>query len=119
MREIVEEQFNMGQGAELNNMFEAQLNLQRALKNDLTTQEYKTINILSAIDELTEVLRCTPWKPWKKNQSLNLENFKEEIIDLQHFVINLALSADMDAKEFHDLFMKKNFINQGRIKNGY
>ncbi len=74
---------------------------------------------MAAIDELMEAIRETPWKPWKKQQTLNAENFKAEIIDLWHFVINLSLAAGFDAQSLHTNFIIKNKENHKRQDNDY
>lgn len=85
----------------------------------LLTQEYKEKMVLAAIDELMEMLRATPWKPWKINQKYDEENFKEELVDLMHFVMNLMLSCGMSADECAARFIKKNVENHERKIRGY
>lgn len=82
-------------------------------------QEFINIMTLAAIDELMESLRETPWKPWKKKQEFNQEKFKEELIDVWHFVINLSLASGMDERELYERFMLKNAENNNRQKEGY
>lgn len=74
---------------------------------------------LACEQELHEMLRETPWKPWKLNQEWNIDNAKNELIDAQHFIINLALALGMSAYEFHALFNSKNAINRKRLEGGY
>ena len=74
---------------------------------------------LAAIDELMEALREVPWKPWKKKQEFNQELFKEELIDVWHFLINLSLSSGMTSSEVYVRFLEKNKENRKRQKEGY
>ena len=102
-------------------MFEKQVQLQKKLGNEniIRNQQFININILAAIDELMESIRETPWKPWKKEQTFNSENFKNELIDVWHFIINLSLSAGMSSEEVYKRFIIKNKINKKRKQEGY
>ena len=89
-------------------------------------QEFININILACLDELSETLRETQWKNpdliscgWKKTQEFNDENFKEELIDLWHFVINLTEASGMDSNELYERFCNKNKVNHKRQDDGY
>jgi len=73
---------------------------------------------LALIDELMEALRETPWKTWKKQQTLNHDKMKEEIIDAWHFLINLSMAAGMDSSEVYELFLKKSKVNRDRQTAG-
>jgi dimeric dUTPase (all-alpha-NTP-PPase superfamily) len=105
----------------LHGMFKKQIELQVKLgNNDLVgNQKFITEMTLAAVDELMEALRETPWKSWKKNQELNKEAFKEELIDVWHFLINLSLAAGMTSEEVYVRFLCKNKINENRKKEGY
>jgi dimeric dUTPase (all-alpha-NTP-PPase superfamily) len=103
----------------LDKLFELQRRFQADLGNDISSQEYREKMIMACADELFEMLRCTPWKPWKKQQSFNDAEFRKELIDAWHFMINLSLSAGMDAGDIYSSFMKKHAINRERQKDGY
>lgn len=106
----------------LNILFERQLNLQERLGNfplRENHQEFITTQSVALIDEIMEALRETPWKPWKKQQQYNQENFKEELIDAWHFLINLSLASGMNADELFNRFINKNNINHKRQDNEY
>ena len=105
--------------SDLEVMFNKQEQLQARLNNNIKSQEFINIMTLACIDELMESIRETPWKPWKKNQTMNTEKFKNELIDVQHFVINLALSSGMSANEFYQRFMEKNKENHKRQNEDY
>jgi dimeric dUTPase (all-alpha-NTP-PPase superfamily) len=109
---------------ELKEMFEMQERFQNRTGNMPTINhglniEYVKDMSLAAISEVMEALRETPWKPWKKKQEYNQENFQKEIIDLWHFVINLSIASGMDYKELYKKFVDKNKINIERHKKGY
>lgn len=89
-------------------------------------QELININILACFDELSEVMRETAWKNpdyivggWKQGQLLNHKKFKEEIIDLWHFVINLTLISGMGDDELYGRFLVKNKENHERQDKEY
>jgi len=105
----------------LKEMFIKQRNLQQKLGNNniVADTQYIKDMILALIDEATEALRETPWKPWKTNQTYNKTKFREEIIDIWHFLINLSIAADMTSTEVYEMFLKKNKLNQKRKMEGY
>ena len=104
---------------------ELMFDVQRDLQNKLDTyptfmqEQYIKDMVLAAIVELTEILNETPWKPWKKQQELNYENYCKEIADLFHFVINLCIVADINPDMLFELYMAKNRENVVRHKGGY
>ena len=103
----------------LEEMFSMQESLQNTYERDITSQQYCTDNILAALNELHEALRETPWKSWKKQQSLDAEKFKDELIDVWHFYLNLCLFIGMDSNEMYTRYLKKNKENFDRIVSGY
>lgn len=100
-------------------MFHKQEKFQQALGQRVQSQEFRTLQTLAAIVELAEFIQETPWKPWKKDQKLELARAQEELADVQHFVVNLALSLGMDSQTFYAVFMRKNAKNKRRQKEGY
>lgn len=74
---------------------------------------------LALIDEIMEALHETAWKPWKKQQSINLKNFRKELIDAWHFLLNLSLAAFDSATDLHYMFSRKHAINNKRQDEGY
>ena len=108
---------------QLNKLFELQNKLQNKLGTfPLTTknrQAFINIQSLALIDEVMESLRETPWKPWKQQQTHNEENFKEELVDAWHFLINLSIASGMTSEELYIRFTKKNNVNHQRKDEGY
>ena len=81
-------------------------------------QEITKETVLQLFSEVNEVLNEINWKHHADKKEVDISKIKEEIIDIQHFVINLALLWGMDYKEFYDIFVKKNNKNYERfIKN--
>lgn len=114
----------------ISSIYNKQLGLQKRLgysKNELVlNQKFININILALLDELTEALRETQWKNpkvikygWKKTQKFNQENFKNELIDILHFFINLCIASGMEPEEIFNRYFDKNKINFKRQDVGY
>lgn len=106
----------------------AQINLGtwNKIKNESDKQKFVNQMILACQEEIIEIMRETSYKNpnfvefgWKKNQSWNLKNYKEEIIDLWHFVMNLCLVVGMSSEEFFEIYKKKNKENLERWNNDY
>lgn len=117
----------------LGEMFAHQYQLQERLDvykriagNDSMKQKYINQMLLACHEEVTEIMRETAYKNpefvefgWKKGQQANNDNFKKEIIDLMHFVINLALVSGMDSTEFYERYLNKNKENFVRQDTNY
>ena len=70
--------------------------------------------------ETVEALNWLNWKPWKKQQQpWNRYEFLNELIDIQHFLINCALACQCDSEEFTKLFLNKGKENLDRQQRGY
>ncbi len=98
----------------LASIFKLQAEFQERLKTKFN-QEFITTMTVAAIDELMEALRETPWKPWMRQQKFDKEKYKNELVDVLHFFINLCLAADMTAEELYSRYyskMQKNHLRQ-------
>jgi dimeric dUTPase (all-alpha-NTP-PPase superfamily) len=69
--------------------------------------------------ENSELVDSLQWKWWKKNQTMDLQNAKVEIIDLFHFLISAAQVAGMSADDVFEAYLKKNAVNHQRQDTGY
>ena len=115
----------------LEEMFNRQTKLQIKLDNirkiessESNKQQYINQMLLSLFEESVEIMRETGYKNpnyvpfgWKQTQEWNVENYKEEIIDLFHYVMNLCIAVNMEANEFFEIYCKKNGINHERQEN--
>lgn len=104
---------------DMQDLFDKQKAFQTRLKNDIYAQSFITHQTLAAVVELAEAVQETPWKPWKKSATYNVEKFQEELIDVLHFLINLFLASGMDAQDVYYKFMEKNKENFDRQDRGY
>lgn len=89
-------------------------------------QQYINQMILALHEEATEIMRETAYKNpeympfgWKKGQEFNNENFKNELIDIIHFVMNLCIVSGMDPQEIFERYIGKNKENFKRQDDGY
>ena len=117
----------------LTDMFEHQVELQHRFENfkkikydNALKQQYINQMILALHEEAVEIMRETAYKNpeympfgWKKGQQFDNDKFKEEIIDIIHFVLNLAIVSGMDADEIFNRYIGKNKENHERQNNGY
>lgn len=114
----IQNQFNSVNTGLLSEMFGKQIVLQTRLKkfplSEKNKQAYINETVLALVDEVMEALRETPWKSWKKNATYNKKEFRGEIVDIWHFIINLSLAAGFTPKSLHEAFMEKNKENHTR-----
>ena len=73
----------------------------------------------ATIHEAVELQRITNWKWWKKPIQFNVDDAKEELIDIWHFVVQASLELNLTPDDIVSEYKKKNEINRNRQKNGY
>ncbi|MFM7861647.1 MAG: dUTPase [Candidatus Nitrosotenuis sp.] len=71
------------------------------------------------IHEAVELQRLTNWKWWKKPTPFSMDDAKEELIDIWHFVVQASLELNLTPDDIVAEYRKKNEINRNRQKNGY
>ena len=69
--------------------------------------------------ELAELVDSVPWKWWAKYQKFDKQNAKVEIVDMVHFLISLAQTLGLEARDVFDSYVRKNRVNFERQKIGY
>lgn len=99
--------------------FRRQKEFQDLLNNDMTTQQFKNTMFLGLFEEVGELMKETPHKQHKRNQTFNRDNFLTECVDVQIYLINLLLSADCSIEEFRKLIDKKQDKNFKRQQENY
>ncbi len=102
----------------MKDIFKQQIDFQKFLGNNITTQEYKNQMFLGLIEETVEVMKETPVKKHSKNQHFNRENFLDECVDVQLYLFNLILSESSYTDFIHRVH-KKQQINIQRQQNDY
>jgi len=81
-------------------------------------EQYTRDTILYLSEETHELLREINFKTYKKvKKPVVVENVKEEIVDICHFVVNLALVWNISAEELVEAFIKKNKKNVQRAQD--
>ncbi len=101
----------------LSEMFKKQKELMDRLQVAATIDDIRTMT-LAAMVELGEMIQELNWKPWKHGTN-NIANAREELIDVFHFVLELAIMLGMDSDEFADTYFKKMDVNHKRQDSGY
>ena len=71
--------------------------------------------MLQLFSEIHEVLSEVKWKETGEHFDTDRAKIREEIIDVFHFVVNLALIWGMDADDMYKEFVKKNEKNFERF----
>lgn len=69
---------------------------------------------LATISELSELIDEVNFKWWKNEKEVNVDNVRDEIVDIVHFVVSMALRSGMSAQELYDRYMAKNKENFDR-----
>lgn len=107
--------------------------MQQALNDDIvrirhlenvTPDEWHQKLTLAMISEMAEALDGTDWKWWKNKKEKDPDYLKDEIVDMLHFLVSMALRAGMDAEEMYQRYLSKNKENYDRqhgrsLKPGY
>lgn len=102
---------------------ESVFSMQKALNDEITETrhlehisdaEWQQKLTLATISELAELLDGVNFKWWKNPKPIDADYVKEEIVDLFHFFVSMALRAGMDAQELYDRYCQKNQENFDR-----
>lgn len=101
----------------LNDMFNIQYNDDNRFINKArfaSDDEYRleTIEkrILLMVDQLIKLLNCFNWKPHKDNKTEDMFNIKEQIIDIQKFLISLSELIGIDDETYYDSFVVRSKV---------
>ena len=107
----------------LEELFELQRALQKKIDfSNMPLIQYIRLMFIGIVTEACEAIEQTDWKPWKQSTGVNpgqSKNFKKEIIDIWHFLINLTIASGMDADNVLEMFRAKNKINIERQERKY
>lgn len=87
------------------------------------TQAYLDSMLTHIIQETCEAREWTHFKHWKQYEKKWTKQeryeFLNELIDVQHFLINAAIGVGCDHHEFTRLFFNKQKVNVDRQERGY
>jgi NTP pyrophosphatase (non-canonical NTP hydrolase) len=116
MHEALKKQFELQQ----------RLGTFKKMNCDSDVQQFLNQNTLALVEEVLEVMRETAYKNpahmlfgWKQGQKFDLEQAKEETVDLLHFYLNLLIIFGMDVDEMMNRYLNKNKENHNRQDNSY
>lgn len=73
----------------------------------------------SMMHEIIELERSLAYKHWKLQQDIDLDDAREEAIDVLHFLVSTFILLGMTSDDVFDAYLEKNKINLKRIENGY
>jgi len=116
---------------QLTTMFERQIELARNFipidkllageSDDAERQKYLIAYVALLLEETVEFSRCLPARKfWRKSimdKPVKWSEAREELADIVHIVIALALICGMTPRELYEEYIKKNNINIDRVKN--
>jgi hypothetical protein len=82
--------------------------------------EYIRWNVLAAVDELMEFLHEVAWKPWAVGEKgvRNRDAALGELVDVGHFLANLALTVGATDAEWEERYQAKQQKNRDRMASG-
>ncbi len=91
---------------------------------DIKMEEWIQREILAMLSELSELLDEVNFKWWKNPKEINIDNLRNELVDILHFFVSMCIKSGMDAKELFERYLLKNEENfkrqQGKSeKKGY
>lgn len=91
---------------------------------DFSMEEWLQKDVLATLSELSEMLDEINWKWWKNKKEVNMDNLRNEIVDILHFFVSMCIFTGMDANELFSRYLdknKENFDRQNGIsqKKGY
>lgn len=106
----------------LETIFKLQKGLAEVIKHDgyPKDSEGRISALCTAImHEAVELQRTTNWKWWKTPIPFNVDEAREELIDIWHFVIQASLELNLTPDDILEEYKKKNEINRERQRKGY
>ncbi|NLT98292.1 MAG: dUTPase [Christensenellaceae bacterium] len=69
---------------------------------------------LAMLSELAELIDEVNFKWWKNPRPVDLDNVKNELVDILHFFVSMCLKTGMDADELYRRYLEKNKENFAR-----
>jgi len=96
--------------------FDRELMKKRDL-NGIAFEDWIQKETLAMLSELAELIDEVNFKWWKNKQPVDIDNVKEELVDILHFFVSMCLKAGMDAGELCERYLEKNKENFDR-QNG-
>lgn len=102
-------------------LFRMQAGLDKYIRDnrglDYSKGEWVCKKALALMVELGEVVEEAKYKWWKNGDVIDDDKLKEEIVDVLHFFLGMAIDSGMTSDELFDIYLKKNKENYDR-QNG-
>lgn len=103
--------------------FDTDVMRNRGLEN-LSPEEWIQKQTLAMLSELAELIAEVNFKWWKNPRPVNVDNVREEIVDILHFFVGMCNRSGMGSEELFARYVKKNEENFKRqygksAKHGY
>ena len=78
---------------------------------------------LRGVEEMFEALQhLKNWKPHRMTEvtdTIDKEEFLEEIVDAFNYFFSLLITVGFDEKDLHQAYLRKDNIIRERLRNGY
>lgn len=94
-------------------MFDAELAERRGLTG-IPMEVWIQRETLAMLSELAELIDEVNFKWWKNEKPVDVDNVKNELVDILHFFVSMCLKTGMSAEELHQRYLDKNKENFAR-----
>jgi len=78
-------------------------------------QTYWQLLVEEAVEFLREIPSRKFWRATSAGKKIDYDKLHEELSDIQHIVVALALISGLDADSFFNEYVRKNDINLNRV----
>ena len=94
--------------------------MQKALNDDIIARrhlegisdtEWIQKQTLAMLSEMAELLDEVNFKWWKNPKEVNIDNVRDEIVDILHFFVAMCLRSGMSSEELFARYLLKNEEN--------
>jgi len=96
-------------------MFDEDLTQKRDL-DGISMEVWIQRETLAMLSELAELIDEVNFKWWKNKKPVNVDNVKNELVDILHFFVSMCIKTGMDADELLNRYLEKNKENFNRQK---
>ncbi|MGI6555419.1 MAG: dUTPase [Bacillota bacterium] len=97
---------------ELQEKFDTDLIKRRNIP-EIPWNEWIQKEVLAVVSELGELLDEVSFK-WWKDESVNREAVKEELVDILHFFVSMCIKAGISSEDLYQAYLEKNRENFAR-----
>lgn len=103
--------------------FDVDVMLNRGLE-EIAPEEWIQKQTLAMLSELAELIAEVNFKWWKNPRPVNVDNVREELVDVLHFFVGMCNRSGMSSEELFNRYVRKNEENFKRqygksAKHGY